>query len=146
MAERKIAGMEIKVDAPLATDALRLQARLTRMLEAADAKLEDLILGFSGAGNTPEERAKGIAAAISTIGRIFRTLSPDEYASLVGDIIGMAQIRRPSGQYDQADLDGDFSQNLKAIPEVVVFVIDVVLRDFFTGLLGSGNRLRKAKV
>ncbi|NRF12622.1 hypothetical protein [Agrobacterium pusense] len=60
MAERKIAGMEIKVEAPLATDALRLQARLTRMLEAADAKLEDLIMGFSGAGNTPEERAKGL--------------------------------------------------------------------------------------
>ncbi|WP_427832782.1 phage tail assembly chaperone [Agrobacterium pusense] len=70
-------------------------------------------------------------------------MSPDEYASLVGDIIGMAQIRRPSGQYDQADLDGDFSQNLKAIPEVVVFVIDVVLRDFFTGLLAVATGCEK---
>lgn len=145
MAERKIAGREFKVNPPLATEALRLQARLTKLLQAADTSLEDIfVINFVADAGKPEQKAKAAAAAISTIGRIFSTMSPDEYASLVTDVIGMAQIKRPSGAYEIADLDGDFSTDLKSIPQVFLFVLEVVYRDFFLGLAGIGTRLNKA--
>lgn len=145
MAERKIAGREFRVDPPLATDALRLQAKLTRLLEAADASMEDILVAFFGGGEkTQESQAKIVAGAISTVGRVFSKLSPDEYAALVSEIVSMAKIKRPSGAYEIADLDGDFSGNLQAVPELITFVLRVVLSDFFTALLGSTSRLKKA--
>jgi hypothetical protein len=139
MPEKKIAGFEIRVDRPLATEALKLQARLTR---AAGGLAESLpgILASRRADATDQERAKADADAITAIAGIFDRLTPDQYAELVADILAMAKIKRPSGQYDQADLDGDFSDNLASIIPVAVFVLKTVFGDFFTGALANGAR------
>ena len=142
MAERKIAGMEIKVDRPLATEALRMQARLMRAAGGVAEKLPG-ILASRREGATDEEKANADAEALSAITGIFDRLSPDEFATLVSDIVGMAQIKRPAG-YSRLDLDGDFSTNLGAIIPVVVFVLKEVFGDFFSGALASGSRAMKA--
>lgn len=144
MAEKKIAGLEIRVDRPLATEALKMQARL---MAAAGGLAEKLpgILASRAEGATEEQRAKADADALTALAGIFDRLSPEAYASLVGDIIGMAKIKRPSGHYDHADLDGDFSDNLGAIIPVAVFVLKTVFGDFFTGALASGSHAMKVR-
>ncbi len=139
MAERKISGMEIKVDRPLATQALRMQARL---MHAAGGLAEKLpaILASRREGATDEEKAKADAEALTAITGVFDRLSPEEYSTLVGDIIALAKIKRPSGAYDPCDLDGDFSTNLGAIIPVAFFVLKEVFGDFFSGAQAIGSR------
>lgn len=144
MAERKIGNLTVKVDRPLATEALRLQARLMRAAGGFAEKLPG-ILSSRKEGATDEDKAKADADALAAISGIFEKLSPDEYAGLLGDIVGMAKVQRPSGQYDQMDLDGDFSENLGAIIPVAMFVLKEVFGDFFSGALASGSRAMMAK-
>ncbi|CAN7388843.1 phage tail assembly chaperone [Neorhizobium sp. LjRoot104] len=144
MAEAKIKGMEIKVDRPLATEALKLHARLMKAAGGLAEKLPS-ILASRRPGVSEEDKAKAEAEALTAITGIFNSVSPDEYARLVGDIVGLAKIKGPSGQYDQADLDGDFSANLGAIIPVAVFVLKEVFGDFFSGALASGSRGTTAK-
>lgn len=142
MAEKKINGMEIRVDRPLATEALKMQARLTRAAGGLAEKLPG-ILASRREDATAEEKAKADADAVAAIAGVFDRLSPDEYANLVSDILAMASIKRPSGVYDPMDLDGDFSDNLGSIIPVAVFVLKTVFGDFFTGALASGARAIK---
>lgn len=144
MAERKIAGMEIRVDQPLATEALKLQARLGRLPLNAGGDIKNIILGLTRAEASTDERATALSSAITAIGQVFNTISPDEYAELVGDIVAMAKIKRPSGLHEPIDLDGDLSGNLGAIPDIVLFVIFEVLGDFFSAKGANGAPRRKA--
>lgn len=144
MAEAKIKGMEVKVDRPLATEALKLQARLMRAAGGLAEKLPS-ILASRRADATDAEKAKAEAEALSALTGVFNSVSPEEFAALVGDILGLAKIKGPSGQYDQADLDSDFSNNLGAIIPVAVFVLKEVFGDFFSGALASGSRATTAK-
>lgn len=143
MAEtNKIKGFStIKVDRPLATEALKLQARLMRAAGGLAEKLP-AILASRREGASEEDRAKADAEALSAITGIFHSLSPEEYASLVGDVVAMAKVHRPSGAYDPMDLDGDFSDNLGAIIPVVVFVLKEVFGDFFSAAQASGSRAK----
>jgi hypothetical protein len=144
MAEKKINGMEIKVDKPLATEALKLQARLMSAAGGLAEKLPSILASRSEEA-TQEQRSKADADAMVALTGVFSKLSPEAYAALVGDIIGMAKIKRPSGQYDPADLDGDFSENLGNIIPVAVFVLKTVFGDFFTGALASGAQAMKVQ-
>lgn len=161
MAERKIHGMEVRVDRPLATVALKLQARL---MKAAGGDIQSLIeAGLSALNSAVEMKAaeeskdeRRIAEAkentikaggklLGFVSEIFQRLSPDEYTDLVGDIIGLAKIKGPSGTYNDADLDSCFSENLGAIIPVVAFVLKEVFGDFFSGALANGSRAVAAK-
>ncbi|EYR81384.1 phage tail assembly chaperone [Shinella sp. DD12] len=139
MAERKIAGMEIRVDRPLATEALKLQARLMRAAGGAADQLPS-ILGEMRAAQTDEAKQAIGVKLIGVLTDIFDRLDADEYVRLVGDIVAMAKIKRPSGQYDRLDLDGDLTMNLGAIIPVAAFVLKEVFGDFFSGALANGNR------
>ena len=138
MAEKKISNLEVKVDRPLATEALKLQARLMRAAGGLAEKLPS-ILASRREGASEQERAKADADALTAITGIFERLSPDEYAGLVGDIIAMAKVKRASGQYDQLDLDGDLSDKLGAIVPIATFVLREIFGDFFSGALVSGG-------
>ena len=143
MAEKKIGSMVVKVDRPLATEALKLQARLMRAAGGLAEKLP-AILASRKEGVSEEDRAKADAEALTAITGIFDRLSPDEFATLVGDVVSMAKVQRQSGAYDQMDLDGDFSTNLGAIIPVVVFVLKEVFGDFFSAAQASGHRAPRA--
>ncbi|NTA36837.1 phage tail assembly chaperone [Agrobacterium salinitolerans] len=101
--------MTVKVDRPLATVALRLQARL---MKAAGGIADQLpaILGDLQQASTEEGKRQVGIKAIGLLTDVFDRLDDEEYIRLVGDIIGLAKIQRPSGHYEPADLDGDFSE------------------------------------
>lgn len=139
MAERKIGGREFKVDRPLATVALALQARLMRAAGGAAQHLPSLI-GKMAANKTDEEKQALGGEVIVLLTDIFSRLDPHEYVSLVGDVISLAKIKRPSGQYDPCDLDGDFADAFGDIIPVVVFVLKETFGDFFSGAPAIGSR------
>lgn len=138
MAERKINGTTYKVDRPLATEALRLQARLMKAGGGIADQLPSILADLQAAKDEESKRQVGIKA-IGLMTDIFDRLDADEYTRLVGDIIALAKVQRPSGQYDQADLDGDFSLNLGDIIPVCAFVLKEVFGSFFSGGQGNGR-------
>jgi hypothetical protein len=144
MPEKKIAGITLKVDQPLASEVLQLQARLTRAAGGLAEKLPS-ILASAKEGTAPEVKQKAEKDAIAGIADIFSRLSPVEYSTLVGDIIALGKILRPSGNYEQADLDGDFSSNLGAIIPVCVYILKEVFGDFLSGARAAGSRAIQGK-
>ncbi|MEH7876963.1 hypothetical protein V7799_04540 [Rhizobium laguerreae] len=83
--------------------------------------------------------------ALLAITGIFEAISPEEFASLVKDIVEIARIKRPSGSYDPVDLDGDFVGRLGDIIPVAVFVLKEQFGDFFSGALANGALARTAR-
>ena len=144
MAEKKINGVEYRVDPLLATRALVLQARLMRAAGPLASKLPS-ILASRREGATVEEKAAADSEALVAITAIFDAISPEEFASLVKDIVEIAKIKRPSGAYDPVDLDGDFAGRLGDIIPVAVFVLSEQFGDFFSGALANGRRALTAK-
>ncbi|MCD1264544.1 hypothetical protein GR158_12350 [Shinella sp. AETb1-6] len=139
MAERKIRNMEIRVDRPLASEALRLQARLMRAAGGVADQLPDLIGAIRSAQSEEAKQAVGVKF-IGVLTGVFEGLEPHEFAHLVGDIVGLAKLKRPSGHYETMDLDGDLSEDFGAIIPVVAFVLKEVFGDFFSAAPGSGSR------
>ncbi|TAY66552.1 hypothetical protein ELG88_09800 [Rhizobium leguminosarum] len=144
MSEKKINGVEYKVDQLLATKALILQARLMRAAGPLASKIP-AILASRREGASAEERAAADTEALLAITGIFEAISPEEFASLVKDIVEIARIKRPSGQYDQVDLDGDFVGRLGDIIPVAVLVLKEQFGDFFSGALANGALARTAR-
>lgn len=135
MAEKKIGGKEYKVEPLLATEAIRLQARLLKVVGPALDKLPAIF------GNrTKGDAAASNAAAISAFTEIFAKANPDEIAGLVKDICETAMVKRPSGAYDPVEFDVEFRGKLGDIIPVAVFVLQEQFGDFFSAALASGNR------
>ncbi len=105
-------------------------------------RFKEVLAGVNA--KTDEERAVSGSAAISAIADIFAQADPVQVAALVKDVVEVAQIRRDSGNYDQCDLDGDFTHNQGDLYPVVFLVLKEQFGSFFTGLLGSGNLKPKA--
>lgn len=148
MAERKIAGREFKVGTVLATEALRLQFRLMAVIGSGTSDGDGterltIILGGLGEEADPEEKLKSNAGALAAMSKVFVHADPDEMTQLVADVVSYAAIKRPSGSYEKADLDGDFTEEKGALIPLCVFVLQEVLSDFFTELRDSGKQLTK---
>lgn len=141
MAEKKINGRTFKVDALLVTRALALQARLTRAIGPAIGKLPEIISARSG---TEAQKAEADSKTIDALAGIFNGMEPDDYVELVKDIVEIAQIQRPSGQYDKVDIDADFFNDLKSLIPVAFFVLQTQFQDFFGGALANGAQKARA--
>lgn len=141
MAEKVFSGRTFKVDPPLATVAVRLQARSARMFGASFKKYDEMSQEAEASGMTEEKVGRMIAYCMIDF---CERHEPEEVSAFVGDIISMVKIQRPSGSYDFADLDGDFSENTQDIIPVCRFALEVMLGDFFTGHVPNGARARKA--
>ena len=140
MAEKKINGRTFQVGEVLATDAIRLQARLLKIIGGGVDRLPVIMAGMGERGKVdPEAKAKSDAAAVAALTDIFAKCDPDEITQLMSDIVGFATIKRPSGSWEQADMDGDFTQHKGDLLPLVGFVLREVLGDFFSGALASGN-------
>lgn len=138
MAEKKIKGATYKVEPMLALEAVKLQARLLKVLGGGIDRLPEVLAG-AGSKATPEQKEKSNAAAVAAFTDIFVKGDPDEMANLVKDVVEVAMVKRPSGSYEQVDMDGDFTGNMGAMFQVVVFVLREVFGDFFTDVLANGN-------
>jgi hypothetical protein len=72
-------------------------------------------------------------------------MSPVDFATLVKDVVEIAMIKRPSGQYDQVDLDGDLSSRKGDILPLAILVLREQFGDFFSAALANGARAMAAK-
>lgn len=145
MAEKKIGGRTFRVGHVLATDAIKLQVRLLKIVGGGVDRLPIIMAGMGEKGKTdPEAKAASDAAAIAALGDIFAKSDPDSVAKLFSDIIGMSQINNPSGAWEDANIDQDFVDSYrKDLFTVALFVLQEVLGDFFAAALANGG-LKKA--
>lgn len=139
MAEKKIGDRTFKCDAMLAFEALKLQARLMKVIGGALDKLPAIIAGTRNRGD-PVAEAASDAAAVGAFGDIFMKSDSTDIATLVKNIVEVAEIKGSSGQYRKVDLDGDFTDHLADLVPVVVFVLQVQFKDFFSAVLVIGNQ------
>lgn len=142
MAEKKINGKTYKVEPLLATEAIRLQMRLVKAVGPALSRLPVI---FAGAGSAnPEAKDKSNAAAVDALSEIVGNLDPDAATILIKDIVEVAMIKRPSGVYEQVDIDGDFTGNLGEIITVATFVLREQFGEVFSAALANGRRVQTA--
>lgn len=146
MAERKIGSRYFQAGNALATDALKLQFRLTKLIGPALERLPEIFAGRTKDA-TPEMGAKSNAAAIQAISSIFEKADPDGVVELIEDILNLATISYTGkGEWDNIVLDQEFSgPNAKDLFPVLVFVLQETLGDFFTGLPVSGALAKTAR-
>lgn len=138
MAEKKINGRLFQVGEVLATDAIRLQARLLKLVGGGVDRLPQILAGM-GKDAEPAAREASNAALLAALTDIFSKCDPNEVTALVKLIVEMAAVKAPSGTWQQVDLDGDFTQSKGDILPVAAFVLREVLGDFFAGPLASGG-------
>lgn len=136
MAEKKINGRDFRVTAFPAREALALYADVVRLLAPA---LPDVpaILGFL----TSEDlnvRQQADLLIVNSQAAIFAQSSAADVVAILERIVKGAEVRRASGSYEQADLDGDFTDDLGALQKVVIFVMQENYRDFL-GASGSNG-------
>ncbi|KAA0970808.1 hypothetical protein FPY71_10050 [Aureimonas fodinaquatilis] len=143
MAEKKIGDRTFKVDPPLATVAIVMQARLMKAVGPAIDKLPDIFAGARASEGTAE-KDRGNAAAVQALTGILSGLKPEDVAGLLKDLTEMALIKRPSGHYEPVDFDGDFSGRLGEVIPVITFVVREVFGDFFSGAVASGRGMGTA--
>ena len=137
MAQKKIKGKQYQVGVVLATDAIKLQ---TRLLKVIGGGIDRLPIILAGVGDVSlEKKEASNAAAIAAFTDIFSEADPDEMTQLISDLVSVATIKRPSGSWEQVDLDGDFTDDKSALIPVIVFVLREIFGDFFTGVLENGS-------
>lgn len=141
MAEKKINDRTFRVEPMLAMDALVLQARLFKALGPAMASFSEVMKGH-GEGKTEEEKNKSNAAALVALANIFAHGEPQQIAELIRDIVQIAELRRPSGDYSSVDLDGDLTGKQKDLFPIILFVLREQFADFFSGLPGLGKLVK----
>lgn len=138
MAEKKIGKQTYKTEPMLATEAIRLQARLLKVVGPALDKLPTVF-----GGRQKGDEVVSNAAAIAAFTDIFTRSDPDDIMELVKDVCEVAMVKRPSGAYDPVSFDGDFTGNLGEIIPVAVFVLQEQFGDFFGAALASGKVVPK---
>ncbi len=136
MAERKLAGVEYRVQPIPAVEAIELYADILRFLGPAANRLPAIIMALSAADEGQEMMAD--VAALAAVSDILSRVPSDQVSDLVGRIVGIAQIKRQSGQYDPVDLSGDFTGKLSSLVPLIKFVLEEQFSDFFIGSRKSG--------
>lgn len=138
MAEKKIGGRVFQVGHVLATDAVRLQARLLKLIGGGVERLPTILRGV-GKDADPALKEASNAAAVAALTDIFGKSDPDEVTRLIADIVAFATVKQASGSWGQVDMDQDFTEHKADLFPVVIFVLKEVLGDFFSGLPDSGK-------
>lgn len=154
MAETKIGGRTFRVGTVLATDAIKLQVRLLKIVGGGVERLPIILAGMKRTktemdenGNPvvkelpvdPEAKAKSDAAAVAALSDILSKADPEGVTQLLTNIVAMAQIQGDSKTWGTVDIDQDFTDHKKDLFKVVFFVLKEVLGDFFDGVPGAGD-------
>lgn len=142
MSEKKINNRTFKVEPLLATEAIRLQMRLVKAIGPAISRLPEIFAGIRD--GKQEAREKANAAAITALSDMIGKMQADDATDLVRDIVQVAMVKRPSGAYDQVDLDGDFTGRLGDIVPVATFVLQEQFAEVFSGARGTGSPAKTA--
>ena len=144
MSEKKIRDRQFRVSPILASEALRLQARILKMVGGAVEHLPAIFAKDRAA--SPEAEAASNAAAIAAVTSIFEKADADEVVSLIRVVVETVQVKRPSGDWNTVDLDGDLSgKNMADLFPVVVMALREHFGDFFSAALANGKRVTTVK-
>lgn len=146
MAEKVIGDRTFKVGMVLATDAIKLQIRLVKLIGPALETLPAVFAGRAeGASQADQEKANG--AAIRAIAGIFDKADPDAVVDLMKDIAKLAMVSSNKGQsYEEISFDHEFSgAGAKNLLPAVLFILQETLGDFFSGALASGGLAKTAR-
>lgn len=136
MAEKKINGRTFKVGPMPAGAALELYAAL---IEAAGPAINRLPVLLSVLTSGDESRdVVADTMAIAALSDAIKGATPGGVADLIGRVVSVAMLLRPSGSYEQCDLDGDFTGHLGDIIPLARFVLQVQFADFFPGNGANG--------
>lgn len=136
MADRKIDGIEYHVDPLTAPEAIELYSDILRFLGPAASRLPAIILSLEAESEGQAMMAD--VAALAAISDILARVSSQDVSALVSRIVGVASIKRPSGDYSECDLAGDFTGKLGNVIPLIKFVLEEQFRDFFPGKRPNG--------
>ncbi|UXT40924.1 hypothetical protein FY137_06840 [Agrobacterium tumefaciens] len=136
MADRKIDGIEYHVDPLPAVESIELYADILRLLGPAANRLPAIILSLQA--DSEGQQMMADVAALAAISDILSRVTSQEVSALAARIVGIASIKRKSGNYEPCDLDGDFTGKLGNVVPLMKFVLEEQFRDFFTGKRPSG--------
>ena len=139
VSERKINGRTFRVEPMLATRAIVMQARLFKLAGPAIERLPEILRGV-GSNRSDEDREEANSHAIQAFADIFSKTDPEELTWMIKELAELAEVKRPSGDYDKVDFDGDFTGNGGDIVPLVVWVAQEQFGDFFSGLLAAGSQ------
>ncbi|MBN9074295.1 MAG: hypothetical protein J0H34_22385 [Rhizobiales bacterium] len=143
MAEKKIGTRVFKVEPLLATEAIRLQMRLVKAIGPAIDRLPEIFAGIRDGKQDARERAN--SAAVSAVSDIIGSMDAGDATDLIRDIVQVAMVKRPSGAYEQVDLDGEFTGSLGDIIPVATFVLQEQFAEVFSGARGTGSPASRAR-
>jgi hypothetical protein len=156
VAEKKIGTRWFKAGDVLATDALRLQVRMVKLLGPAADSLHEIFapIMLRSHGTAPADspllsalEVASDAASIKALGQIVAHLDADDVVTLFQDILNLGLIAYDAkGPFEKIDLDQEFSgSNARDLFPVILFVLKETLGDFFSGVLASGRPTSPAK-
>lgn len=128
MAEKTISGQTYRTDKLPATEAVRLLARISKLLGPALGELE----GAIRAGDDTSRSTAGLRALSSML----EHADVDEVVNMVTDVVGCVSVK-VNGRYEPCVLDHHFDGDLVSAFKVVGWVLEVNYRDFF----GAFDRL-----
>lgn len=136
MAEQKINGRTFSTRPLTAGKAIELYAKVLGFLGPATGRLPVILYGAQQAGD--EGRIMTDMALIDALGRIVNEKGADAVRSLAEELVGLAEVQRPSGEYGQCDLDADFADDPSEAVTVALFVAREQFRPFLSGKNSGG--------
>lgn len=146
MADKKIGDRYFRAGEALATDAIKLQIRLMKLIGPA-LEVIPALFAARGPGASEDDRKAADVSAIKALASIFASADPDGVAALIEDILAMGKISYDGkGAWDDIILDQEFSgHNMKDLIPAVLFILQETLGDFFSGALASGSQAVRAR-
>jgi len=136
MAEVKIGDRVFRTTELPAPQAFELYFKVVGFLGPAAAEIP--ILLYTANHETEESKIFTDAALFEAFGKIVMKNGPEKVRALIEEIISLADIYRPSGEYSQADMSADFAGNFTEIVKLCLFVLREQFRPFTSGPEGSG--------
>ena len=139
MAETKINGVEYRVEHPPITQSWDL---LNRMLLIGGAGAQHLPVLAQGAMKQAEDKTDSFlfnSASLHASAAMIRDVGSQELIKFKSDIISLARIKAPSGEYREIVLEADFIGDLLGIEELFNYIIKVIFSDFSKGSAANGQ-------
>lgn len=136
MAETKINGRTFATRPLSASKAIELYAKVMGFLGPATGRLPVILYGTQQAGD--EGRIMTDMALIDALGRIVNEKGADGVRAMAEELISLAEVQRPSGEYGECNLDADFADDPSEAISVILFVAREQFRPFFSGKNSGG--------
>lgn len=142
MAEKRIGGVEYRVEPLLATKAWALRLRVARFI---DRDTIDKLVTLFGKADGEGKNLRDIGLEIvGVVAEVLGKHDPDQVVGLLKDLCETAQVRLESG-YSKLYFDEEFSGKGAEALELAAFVIWEQFSELFSDALASGFQRAAAR-